>query len=88
MQVAAVRRAVDGALGAVLAVVAAALKDASAQVQCVMYRLRNQHLSFPLKDGMSVEVRATATLYEPRGEFQLNVDGQQVTYMVVKIDAP
>jgi exodeoxyribonuclease VII large subunit len=50
------------------------LKDAGAQVQCVMYRLRNQHLAFALADGMSVEVRATATLYEPRGEFQLNVD--------------
>jgi exodeoxyribonuclease VII large subunit len=50
------------------------LKDAGAQVQCVMYRLRNQHLTFALADGMSVEVRATATLYEPRGEFQLNVD--------------
>jgi exodeoxyribonuclease VII large subunit len=50
------------------------LKDANAQVQCVMYRLRNQHLTFALKDGMSVEVRATATLYEARGEFQLNVD--------------
>ena len=50
------------------------LKDANAQVQCVMYRLRNQHLPFALKDGMSVEVRATATLYEARGEFQLNVD--------------
>src|SRR5215218_1440740 len=50
------------------------LKDAQAQVSCVMFRLRNQHLAFALKDGMSVEVRATATLYEPRGEFQLNVD--------------
>ncbi|MFO1303729.1 MAG: exodeoxyribonuclease VII large subunit [Burkholderiales bacterium] len=50
------------------------LKDAQAQVSCVMYRTRNQHLPFSLKDGMSVEVRATATLYEPRGEFQLNVD--------------
>ena len=50
------------------------LKDANAQVQCVMYRLRNQHLALTLKDGMSVEVRATATVYEPRGEFQLNVD--------------
>ena len=50
------------------------LKDAQAQVSCVMYRTRNQHLTFSLKDGMSVEVRATATLYEPRGEFQLNVD--------------
>ena len=50
------------------------LKDGQAQAQCVMYRLRNQHLTFTLRDGMSVEVRATATLYEPRGEFQLNVD--------------
>ncbi|MFO1311632.1 MAG: exodeoxyribonuclease VII large subunit [Burkholderiales bacterium] len=50
------------------------LKDAQAQVQCVMYRTRNQHLTFSLKDGMSVEVRATGTLYEPRGEFQLNID--------------
>ena len=54
------------------------LKDAQAQVQCVMYRLRNQHLTFALKDGMSVEVRATATLYEPRGEFQLNVDAMRL----------
>jgi exodeoxyribonuclease VII large subunit len=50
------------------------LKDATAQAQCVMYRLRNQHLGFTLRDGMSVEVRASATLYEARGEFQLNVD--------------
>jgi exodeoxyribonuclease VII large subunit len=54
------------------------LKDAHAQAQCVMYRLRNQHLTFSLKDGLRVEVRATATLYEARGEFQLNVDAMRL----------
>jgi exodeoxyribonuclease VII large subunit len=50
------------------------LKDAQAQVRCVMFRLRAQHVAFPLRDGLSVEVRATPSIYEARGEFQLNVD--------------
>lgn len=50
------------------------LKDGQAQVRCVMYRLRAQHVDFPLRDGLHVEVRATPTIYEARGEFQLNVD--------------
>jgi exodeoxyribonuclease VII large subunit len=50
------------------------LKDAHAQVRCVMFRLRAQHVAFPLKDGLSVEVRATPSIYEAKGEFQLTVD--------------
>jgi exodeoxyribonuclease VII large subunit len=50
------------------------LKDESAQVRCVLWRNKAQALDFPLRDGLAVEVRATPTLYEPRGEFQLNVD--------------
>lgn len=50
------------------------LKDATAQVKCVLWRTKAQLLSFALKDGLAVEVRAQATLYETRGEFQLNVD--------------
>ena len=50
------------------------LKDASAQVQCVLYRLKAQAVAFPLRDGLAVEVRAVPTLYDARGEFQLNVD--------------
>ena len=50
------------------------LKDAQAQVDCVMFRMRAQLLGWLPKDGAQVEVRALATLYEARGKFQLNVE--------------
>jgi exodeoxyribonuclease VII large subunit len=50
------------------------LKDAQAQVDCVMFRNRAQLLGWLPQDGMRVEVRAVPTLYEARGKFQLNVD--------------
>jgi exodeoxyribonuclease VII large subunit len=50
------------------------LKDAQAQVSCVFFRHKAQFTDFGLKDGLAVEVRATASLYEARGEFQLNVE--------------
>ncbi len=50
------------------------LKDAGAQVRCVMFRGRNQYLDFRPENGMHVEVRALATLYEARGDFQLNIE--------------
>jgi exodeoxyribonuclease VII large subunit len=50
------------------------LKDRDAQVRCVMFRNRNQFIDWQPDNGMQVEVRATPTLYEPRGEFQLQVD--------------
>src|SRR5207248_2636855 len=45
------------------------LKDAQAQVRCVFFRSKAQFVDFDLHDGVQVEVRATASLYEPRGEF-------------------
>jgi len=50
------------------------LKDSNAQVRCVMFRHKNQYLDWQPKDGMQVEVRALVTLYEARGDFQLNVE--------------
>ena len=50
------------------------LKDASAQVKCTLWRSKAQLVAFPLADGLAVEVRATPSIYEQRGEFQLNVD--------------
>ena len=50
------------------------LKDAGAQVRCVMFRGRAQFLDWQPREGMQVEVRALVTLYEPRGDFQLNVE--------------
>ena len=50
------------------------LKDEKAQVRCVMFRHRNQYLDFAPKQGMQVEARVLVSLYEPRGDFQLNVE--------------
>jgi exodeoxyribonuclease VII large subunit len=50
------------------------LKDASAQVRCVFFRHKAQFAGFALKDGLAVEVRATPSIFEARGEFQLNVE--------------
>ncbi len=50
------------------------LKDDHAQVRCVMFRSRGLALDWQPREGMHVEVRANVTLYEPRGDFQLNVE--------------
>lgn len=50
------------------------LKDADAQVRCAMWRNRAQLLAFRPENGMRVEARALPTLYEARGEYQLNVE--------------
>ena len=50
------------------------LKDAQAQVRCVMFRQKNLFLDWKPENGMQVEVRALVSLYEARGEFQLNVE--------------
>jgi exodeoxyribonuclease VII large subunit len=51
-----------------------AIKDAAAQVRCVMFRGRNQFADFTPANGDHVEVRALPSLYEARGEFQLGVE--------------
>jgi exodeoxyribonuclease VII large subunit len=53
------------------------LKDDAAQVDCVMFRSRAALLDWEPRDGMQVEVRALPTLYEPRGRFQLTVEGMR-----------
>jgi len=50
------------------------LKDAQAQARCVFFRHKAAALDWPPENGMQVEVRALPTLYEARGEFQLNVE--------------
>lgn len=50
------------------------LKDREAQVGCVMFRQRAALLGFLPRNGERVEVLAFVTLYEPRGQFQLNVE--------------
>lgn len=50
------------------------LKDDTAQVRCAMFRSRAQLLPWRLENGMKVEARALVTLFEARGDFQLNVE--------------
>ena len=54
------------------------LKDDGAQVDCVMFRSRAQALGFEPREGQQVEARALPTLYEPRGRFQLTVEGMRL----------
>jgi len=50
------------------------LKDESAQARCVMFRNRHQLLGWKLANGQHIEARVLVSLYEARGDFQLNVE--------------
>jgi len=50
------------------------LKDAEAQVRAVMFRGNNRLLKFQPKDGLAVLVFGTVTIYERRGEYQINAE--------------
>ncbi|WP_323121054.1 exodeoxyribonuclease VII large subunit [Burkholderia alba] len=55
------------------------IKDGQAQMRCVMFRGRAQHAEFTPREGDRIEVRALVTMYEPRGEVQLNVEAVRRT---------
>jgi exodeoxyribonuclease VII large subunit len=50
------------------------LKDAEAQLDCVMYAREAGRLKFTLEEGMAVRCRGRLTIYEARGRFQMTVD--------------
>ncbi len=47
------------------------LKDEAAAVSCAMFKQNNATATFEPKDGLNVRVLAQASLYEPRGSYQL-----------------
>lgn len=49
------------------------LKDAEAQISCVMWRGRNQYLRFHPEDGMKVRTYGNLTVYERQGRYQIDV---------------
>ncbi len=53
------------------------IKDDQASVRAVMFRGRAQTLGFTPKAGEKFELRANATLYEARGEYQLQVESMR-----------
>lgn len=68
------------------------LKDAGAQLRCVMFRGQARALKFTPKDGMRVLTRGRLTLFEPRGEYQLvaeylepqGIGGLQLAFIQLK----
>lgn len=53
------------------------LKDDKAQVRCAMFKMKNTRVNFRPQNGMQVLVRASVTLYEPRGDYQLIIESMQ-----------
>lgn len=53
------------------------LKDDRAQVRCVMFKGRNSLVGSIPREGDLIEARATVTLYEARGDFQLTIEFMQ-----------
>src|SRR6058998_1185938 len=49
------------------------LKDARAQIACVIFRNAMPPLRIPLADGAQVQAYGTVTVYETRGQYQLSV---------------
>jgi len=50
------------------------LKDSAASLRCVMWRSDATRLRLALQDGMAVEVHGGIRVYEPQGQYQLQVD--------------
>lgn len=53
------------------------LKDSRAAVRTVMFRSRASAVGFVPRAGDQVEVRARVSLYEPRGDYQLQADAMR-----------
>nr|Q0I3T0.1 RecName: Full=Exodeoxyribonuclease 7 large subunit; AltName: Full=Exodeoxyribonuclease VII large subunit; Short=Exonuclease VII large subunit [Histophilus somni 129PT] len=54
------------------------LKDENAQVRCAMFRMKNMRVGFKAQNGMQVLVRASVSLYEPRGDYQLIIESMNL----------
>jgi len=53
------------------------LKDESAAVSCAMFKQNNASVPFEPKDGIKVRVKGQASLYEPRGNYQLIIHAME-----------
>ena len=50
------------------------LKDSSAQIQAVCFRMQSRYLKFQPEDGMELLARGSVSMYPPRGQVQLIVE--------------
>jgi exodeoxyribonuclease VII, large subunit len=51
------------------------LRDSGSTLKCAFFKHANQKLKFEPKDGMKVICRGSVSVYEPRGDYQLIVEG-------------
>ncbi len=49
------------------------LKDETSQISCVMWRGRNNYVFFTPQDGMKVRIKGKLSVYEVRGNYQIDV---------------
>ena len=54
------------------------LKDEQAQIRCAFFRNHHQQLTFDLKNGQQVLVRAQPSIYETQGSYQLIVQHMEI----------
>ena len=47
------------------------LKDAGAQIPCVLFRSDAQRVRIELRDGIEIQLRGEISVYEPRGQYQI-----------------
>jgi len=50
------------------------LKDASAQIRCVIFKIQSRFLKFRPEEGLQVIAWGRLSVYSPRGEYQLILD--------------
>lgn len=50
------------------------IKDEAAQLRAACFRTTNKRIRFRPSDGLQVRARGRLTVYEPRGEYQLDVE--------------
>ena len=49
------------------------IKDKSSEISCTMFKMQNRHLNFNVTSGLEVNLHGTVTLFEKRGQLQINV---------------
>ena len=49
------------------------IKDKNSEIRCTMFRMQNRHLNFDVASGLEVNLHGTVTLFERRGQLQINV---------------
>ena len=52
------------------------LKDAESQISSVMFRGQQRNLKFEPEDGLNVTGMGRISVYEPRGTYQIILEGQ------------